>query len=134
MSLLAAIGLAMASFMSFPVAAFASLALLGIALSSGTMAGVVSEGTVLGTNHETGEASRTPIDVVLVLVFRLMLAVVNWVTAFSPVDALSTGRSIAWSTLAQAVVQILVVACGVIAAFGMWVFDRRELATAQGTN
>jgi hypothetical protein len=78
--------------------------------------------------------SRTPFDVVMVALFKVLLTLVNWVTDFSPIDALSTGRSIPWSTLALAGVQILLVACGIIAAFGMWVFDRRELATAQGTS
>ena len=44
MALLAALGLAAASFLSFPVAAFFSLAILTMALSSGTLANVVSEG------------------------------------------------------------------------------------------
>src|SRR4029077_7530052 len=55
MALLAAIGLASASFLSFPVAAFFSLGLLTMALSSSTLATVVSEGTLMGSNSETGE-------------------------------------------------------------------------------
>ncbi|HZL43473.1 MAG TPA: hypothetical protein VFD66_09360, partial [Verrucomicrobiae bacterium] len=54
MSLLAAIGLTAASFLSFPVAAFFSLGLLTVALSSGTLSTVVSEGTVAGSNPESG--------------------------------------------------------------------------------
>ncbi len=45
MALLAALGLASASFFSFPVAAFFSLGILTLALSSGTLANAVSEGT-----------------------------------------------------------------------------------------
>ena len=53
MALLATLGLASASFLSFPVAAFLSLGVLTMALSSGTMANAVSEGTMMGYNSET---------------------------------------------------------------------------------
>ena len=56
MALLAALGLAAASFLSFPVAAFLSLGVLTLALSSGTIANAVSEGTLMGYNSETGQA------------------------------------------------------------------------------
>ena len=54
MALLAALGLMAASFLSFPVAAFFSLAVLTIGLSSGTLAEAVAAGTVTGGNGETG--------------------------------------------------------------------------------
>ena len=43
MALLAALGLAAASFLSFPVAAFFSLAMLAVVLSSGTLAEAVEQ-------------------------------------------------------------------------------------------
>ena len=43
------IGLAAASFLSFPVAAFVSASLMMVALSSGTLASVVESGTIMGT-------------------------------------------------------------------------------------
>ena len=52
MALLAAIGLASASFLSFPVATFFSLALLIVVFSSGTLANVVA----LGTTGISGKA------------------------------------------------------------------------------
>ena len=48
LALLAAIGLAMASFLSFPVASFASLALLIMGLSSSVVSSVVEQGTITG--------------------------------------------------------------------------------------
>ncbi|MGD0746120.1 MAG: ABC transporter permease, partial [Verrucomicrobiota bacterium] len=54
MAFLAALGLAAASFLSFPVAAFSSLAVLVIGLSSSTLAEAVAAGTVVGGNGETG--------------------------------------------------------------------------------
>src|SRR5690606_35681017 len=93
LALLAALGLAAASFLSFPVAAFVSLAVLVIGLSSGTLSTVVEEGTILGVDHETGIADGTTIlDLVLVPVFEAILKVVNLVQGFSPIESLSTGR------------------------------------------
>src|SRR5271170_7788874 len=54
MALLAALGLAAASFLSFPVATFFSLAMLTVILSSGTLAEAVDAGTVVSGNSETG--------------------------------------------------------------------------------
>lgn len=132
MALLAAVGLTSASFLSFPVAAFFSLAVLTMALSSGTLATVVSEGTVMGTNAETGEVGRSIIDIVVVPIFRAALGVINLAQQFSPIDALSTGRSITWGQLALAFSQIVLLLGGIVGTIGVLIFNRRELATAQG--
>src|SRR5439155_27251679 len=58
MALLAALGLAAASLLSFPVSAFFSLGVLTLALSSGTLANAVSEGTLGGYNPEKGTAGH----------------------------------------------------------------------------
>jgi hypothetical protein len=132
MALLAAVGLAAASFLSFPVAAFFSLAVLTMALSSGTLANVVEEGTVMGSNEETGEVGSSIIDFIVVPAFRMALAVINLVRQFSPTEALSTGRSITWGQLGLAFGQIVVLLGGVVGLIGIGIFNRRELATAQG--
>ncbi len=132
MALLAALGLASASFLSFPVAAFVSLSLLTMALSSGTMATAVSEGTLTGINHETGASASTLADTLLLPVFHGVLTVINLAKDFSPIDALSTGRSITWGQLARAVGQIVLLLGGILGGAGILIFNRRELATAQG--
>lgn len=132
-ALLATLGLAAASFLSFPVAAFVSLAALAMTLSTGTLAAVVEQGTVMGRDEETGITGSSIIDIVAVPVFGGMLKVINLAKDFSPVDALSTGRSIPWSMLGRAFAQIVLVLGGILAVFGIWTFSRRELATAQGT-
>ena len=131
MALLAALGLAAASFMSFPVAAFASLAALVVVFSTGTLANAVTEGTILGYDPEHGSDGPKPIDSVVIPIFKAILNVINLAKDFSPVDSLSTGRSITWLDLTRAVVQIVLVLGGVLAAIGIWSFSRRELATAQ---
>jgi hypothetical protein len=131
LALLAALGLAAASAMSFPAAAFVSASLLAVALSSGTLATVVSEGTVFGTDHESGAPTAGWMDAVLMPVFKGMLRVVNLVQAFSPVDSLSSGRSITWGQVGLAGAQVVLLLGGVLALIGITTFTRRELATAQ---
>jgi hypothetical protein len=132
LALLAALGLAAASLLSFPVAAFVSLSILVVALSSGTLSTVVAEGTVTGANHETGAVSATWIDAVLVPMFQGILGIVNLVQNFSPVDALSTGRSITWAELGRAFAQVVLLLGGLLSLLGILFFTRRELATVQG--
>jgi hypothetical protein len=133
MALLAAIGLASASFLSFPVAAFFSLGMLGIVFSSGTMANAVSEGTIASYNAEKGIRGWTPADAVVIPAFKVILKAISLAKDFSPIDSLSTGRSITWLQLGRACGQIVLLLGGVIALLGIVVFTRRELATAQGT-
>lgn len=132
LALLAALGLASASYLSFPVAAFFSFTLLFIVLSSGSMTMAVEDGYVLGFETNISPAARV-LDRALMVFFKGILEVVSWVQVFSPVDALSTGRSITWGQLATAFGQVVVAMGGVFAVVGMLLFTRRELATAQGT-
>jgi hypothetical protein len=133
MALLAALGLAAASFLSFPVATFFSLAVLAVALSGGTLADAVDSGTVGVGDEETGAAGHSDADVVLIPLFKGILTVIGLAEKFSPVDSLSTGRAITWGELGLAFGQIVLLLGGVIALAGIVLFQRRELATAQGT-
>ena len=132
MALLAALGLAAASFLSFPVATFFSLAMLVVALSSGTLTDAVESGSVGAGNEETGAAGHSGGDVVLIPMFKGMLTIINLVQNFSPIDSLSSGRAITWEELGLAFAQIVLLPGGVIALAGIALFQRRELATAQG--
>jgi hypothetical protein len=133
MALLATLGLAAASFLSFPVAAFFCLAILTIVFSSGTLANVVSDNTIMGFNEEAGKAGQSALDTIVVPTFRGMLTVINLAQQFSPIDALSTGRSITWTQLGMAFTQIILLLGGIIGLGGIVIFNRRELASAQGT-
>ncbi len=94
MALLAALGLAAASFLSFPVAAFFSLAMLVVVFSSGTLADAVESGTVVRRqrgdrrNGTFGGGRGADPDVQ-----RHSGRDVRLVENFSPIDALSTGRA-----------------------------------------
>lgn len=131
LALLAALGLAAASCLSFPVAAFVSASLLFVALCSGTLSNAVSEGTILGLDHESGAPIASWADIVLLPVFKSLLRVLNLVQAFSPVDALSAGRSITWGQVGLAILQIVLLLGGCLSAAGIAIFTRRELAAAQ---
>jgi hypothetical protein len=103
-------------------------------LCSGTLSNVVSDGTIMGWNEEKGTKGHSPIDEVAVPVFHAVLNVINLVKEFSPIDALSTGRNITWAQLGLAVAQIVLFLGGIIGVVGIFIFSRRELATAQGTH
>ena len=133
MALLAALGLMAASFLSFPVATFFALALLLVALSSGTLAESVESGSVAAGNEETGQAGYSITDIVLIPAFKGVLAVISLVKNYSPIDALSSGRSITWGELGSAFAQVVLLVGGVFAAAGIFLFNRREIATVQGT-
>jgi len=134
LALLAAIGLAAASFLSFPVAAFFSLGVLIVAFSTGTMNQVIEQGTIREVNSSTGQVEHAIwFDYATVAVFKGLLFAVNLVQEFSPIDLLSSGRSITWGQLARAVAQIILVMGGLFALIGITAFTRRELATAQAT-
>jgi len=129
MALLAAIGLTSASFLSFPVATFFSLALLVVVFSGGTLANVVASGTTGIVGQSTGPSAA---DMVLLPLYRVILPLINLVKDFSPIDSLSTGRAIPWSELGAAFGQIVLLLGGIIGGIGIGLFARRELATAQG--
>lgn len=133
MALLAAVGLMSASYLSFPVAAFVSVALLVFAFSTGLMATAVNEGVFVSYNPQTNEYVRTPLDFVFVPVFKLILSVVSVVKQHSPIDSLSTGRVITWAELALAVLRIVVMLGGLAAALGIGLFYKRELAAGEAT-
>jgi hypothetical protein len=127
------LGLAAASFMSFPVAAFCSVAALTFVFTSGTMANAVTEGTIANYDAEKGTKGSSPADVVVIPTFRAVLKLIALAKDFSPIESLSTGRSITWEQLGLAFGQIVGLLSGFLGAFGIFVFTRRELATAQGT-
>ncbi|HEX3719517.1 MAG TPA: hypothetical protein VH595_16305 [Verrucomicrobiae bacterium] len=134
LALLASIGLAAASYLSFPVAAFASLAVLLMGLSSGTVGTVVENGTIMGFDSAKSAFGHTPSDYIIVPLFKGALKVINLVENFSPIDSLSSGRSITWGELGLAVAQIVLLLGGFFCVLGIIFFQRRELATAQGTS
>jgi hypothetical protein len=83
-------------------------------------------------DHETGKIAPSWADKVALPVFRALLATLNVVRGYSPIDALSSGRSVTWAEVAGALIQVLGVMGGLVAAGGIAIFARRELAAAGG--
>jgi hypothetical protein len=133
MILLATLGLAAASFLSFPVAAFLSMGVLVLSFSTSTLANAVTEGTLGGYDAEKGTSGHLPIDNVAIPIFKAVLTTINLAKDFSPIDSLSSGRSISFPQLSLAFARIVLLLGGVLGAIGIVSFTRRELATAQGT-
>lgn len=132
LAFLTALGLAASSFLSFPVASFFSLAVLTMGVCSGTISLILEQGSVFEVNHNTGVAdSPTVVDQVALPLFKVLLKLINMVKGFSPIDSLSTGRSVSWDEVGLAFAQICLIMGGILCAFGIMVFTRRELATAQ---
>ncbi len=132
LGLLAAIGLFAAAKLQFTVAAFVSMSILFVGLSSGTLGQVVEQGGIMGIDHETGlVGQRTLINDVAVRVYGTLKQALDLVTGYNPVDALSTGRSITWTQLGMAFLLVVVLTGGTFAGLGMWIFTRRELAAPQ---
>jgi hypothetical protein len=132
LSLLAALGLSAATFLSFPVASFCTIAVLFVCLSTGTLKQIVTEGGIIEVNPNSGFAdSPSIINQVAVPVAKALLFTFNLARGFSPIDSLSSGRAVTWGELGRAIFQICILLSGLLAAIGMLIFTRRELATAQ---
>jgi len=132
-AVLAALGLTAATFLSFPVAAFLALGILVLGLSTGTMQTAVSEGTILGWDAKAEGPTQSWLNALFLPVFKVILKVFNLMQGFSPIDSLSTGRSITWGQLGLAFAENVLLLGGLIGLIGICIFQRRELATAQGT-
>jgi len=94
----------------------------------------VEDRTVLGFEHDTNTQLYPAVDAVMVPLFELLLKAVNLVHQFSPIDAVSSGRSVTWSDVARSTFLVIGVMGGLFAVLGITAFTRRELATAQSNH
>lgn len=132
LAVLAALGLAGASFLSFPVAAFCTIGVLILSLSTGTLKQIVEENGIVAVDPNTGRVEeQTFVNQIAVPLAKGMLGTFNLARGFSPIDNLSSGRAITWAELSKAFLQICVLLGGFLAVIGISIFTRRELATAQ---
>ncbi len=136
--LLAALGLTAASFMSFSMAAFACIGLLVVVMSGGILKEVVKDRTLFGSGgHDAAQTEsgwtqvKAVVDVVMISVYSVMLQIIQAVEDYSPIESLSSGRSITWGQLAKAYGLMWLLFGGICSTVGILTFTRRELATAQ---
>ena len=136
LGVITAMGLMASSFLAFPVAAFLSFGLLVVSFSTDTLEQEIEEGGIAGVDHETGkinEEDRMMLDRLAVGFFRGLLVVVNQVWDYSPVDKLSSGRTISWAELSQAFATVVLLIGGLFSALGIFAFHHKELALPNPT-
>ena len=134
LGLISAIGLMASSFLSFPVATFMSLGILLISASTGTLEQIIDEGGITGINHETGKKDESSmLDAAAILFAKGAVKITSAIWGYSPVDSLSDGRTIKWTTLLSAFVWIILVMGGLVMAVGAYMFHRNELALPNPT-
>jgi hypothetical protein len=134
LGLISAIGLMASSFLSFPVATFMSLGILLISASTGTLEQIVDEGGITGINHETGKKDESSmLDGAAIFFAKRAVKITTLIWGYSPVNSLSDGRTIKWTTLLSAFVWIVLVMSGLVMAVGVYMFHRKELALPNPT-
>jgi len=114
---MAALGL-MARASLLPVAAFFLARDAGGGPVHGTLADAIESGSVAAATRRPGRpgipAGHRPHPR-----FKAVLSVVRLVGNFSPIDSLSTGRSINWTELGEAFAQIVLLVGGIFAVAGI---------------
>lgn len=135
LTLIAILALTASSFLSFSVAAFFCMTALFMFFSRGAVDGVLENNTILGIdyNHSDGPKRNHPIvDGIGLPFFETVKFGLDLVAGFSPIESLSNGRSVTWGQFFQAFFQIIILIGGLIGLCGILIFQRREIASAQG--
>ncbi len=125
---LAAMGLAAASFMSFSMAAFACMGLLIASFSTPLLKEVVKDSTIMQSHSHDGKRNTSLLDKFAIPAFQLLLTVMEPIKDYSPIESLSAGRSITWGQLQKAYFFVWGICGGAMACFGIVVFQRKQLA------
>ncbi|MBG89492.1 MAG: hypothetical protein CMO80_21710 [Verrucomicrobiales bacterium] len=130
---MAALGLCASAFLSFPVASFFAMALLAVFLSGDLLTSISKERSVGMLDHETGESNTQSIDPFVVPIFRAL----GWVVSLGeggvdPINNISSGLSVTWGHMLHVFIKINVIASGALAALGIFLFSRREMALVTG--
>jgi len=123
---IAAVAIALATFVSFPVAVVVTLCVLFATESAGYMNEALESFATT-----TPEGNPLPLQ----MVARVVTVAVVWLfgiyTNLTPIESLSDGRLLGWDTLSRAMF-IIGIWTAVVLAFGVAMFRRRELAIYSG--
>lgn len=129
LALLAALGLAAGSFLSFPVAAFVSAVLLALALLSHTFTTATTpDFGIEDGHHHAAEGPETLLDRTGDIVAGAVEAVAGPVLQFDPLSRLSDGLLVPWTLVAKALGLSVVLYGGLLGALGSICLTRRQLA------
>lgn len=118
LTFLAALGVSLTTWLSFPVAILVCL----VAFFTGTASGFITE-SIDGLGAAIG------------LVYHLTLRPLLWMIPqfdgdYNPTTYIINGRLIEWSFLSLAILVTIFVKAAVVLLLGMWIFSRREIAKA----
>jgi hypothetical protein len=62
------------------------------------------------------------------IAFKVLSTIIGPLKDYSPITSLSEGRSVTWGNLGWCYLTVWGIGGGIFAVFGMFVFERRELA------
>ncbi|MGE3107924.1 MAG: ABC transporter permease [Phycisphaerales bacterium] len=125
LAFLAMAAIAAATFLSFPVASMMAFGILFIAETAGYL-------TESLDRYDAAEGGHLNIFRLIVKIIAVPIAsIFRYYSEINPIENLSDGRLVPWTTLAWAGI-IMTGACVVLYAIGVAVFRKRELATYSG--
>lgn len=136
LALVAMLALTASSFLSFSVAAFLCMTALIIFFSRDAIASTLDTNTILGIDYN--DSKKGPyryypvVDAIGLPFLEAIKFALDLIADFSPVDSLSNGRTVGWDQILRAFFQIIVLFGGLLSSIGILIFQRREIATAQG--
>ncbi len=136
LALVAMLALTASSFLSFSVAAFLCMTALIIFFSRDAIASTLDTNTILGIDYNDSKNGPTRyypvIDAIGLPFLEAIKFALDLIADFSPVDSLSNGRTVGWDQILRAFLQIIVLFGGTLSSIGIFIFQKREIATAQG--
>jgi hypothetical protein len=127
LAFMSALGVTAGSLFSMPVATFLSLCVVFVLQISGYLNEASSQ-SVLIPWHEGPNRGANWADEALRLLFKGVHAVATPLQSSDVLGQLSTGQLVGWPTVLQVVLTQGLLAGGLLAAFGAYIFSRRELA------
>ncbi len=130
LAFLSALGVTAGTIFSLPVAGFTSLFMV-LLLFSGGMVGELS-----ATKYIVGDARSTSVweaaaNTTLRSMYRALNAVVSPMDFDMPWDEVATARMVSWTRVEKAMLVNVLIYGGLVALFGAYVFNRREVALPQ---
>ncbi|WP_372366474.1 hypothetical protein [Candidatus Uabimicrobium sp. HlEnr_7] len=123
LNLLSAISLFFATFLSFPVAILTSLFIFKL----GILLDFLREMAITGADILVQERQSFLSFLYEQYFVGLNMIVPNF-SQYLAFEHITTGRYIDWLTLAQAFIFLVIIDCGLLVAFGSYIFYRREVA------
>lgn len=128
---LAALGVAMGSLFSLPVASFAAFCVLLLILTGGYIESIATSDIIFESHHAVAREPRLW-DHFFRGLFKVMNAAVSPLRGEDPLALLATGQLITGARLARAALVQALLYTALLAALSGWILNRREIALPAG--